>query len=152
MERYRIVLVDDHLGIRTRVKGILSRGNSLQVVSEVSDGMQLLLGLDQLKPHLVIMEPFRNGLQGIEIMTQIKMRQPAVKILVLTTKKEKEPFMAAIAAGADGYLLMEDEQEDLLLAVERIRSGKGFLSPVLSDELSEKHESMAEIFRFLLDA
>ena len=92
------------------------------------------------------------NLQGIETARQIKMNYPGMKILILTMHAEREYLYQAILAGVEGYLLKEDAQKELLLAIETIRRGKGFLSPILEASLEEKHKLLPEFVKFLLDS
>ncbi len=152
MDTYRIVLADDHYLIREGLRSILEEKADLQVVGEAADGLELLFLLDKLKPHLVILDISMPNLQGIETSRQIKMNYPRMKILILTMHPEREYLYQAISAGVEGYLLKEDAQRELLSAIERIRQGKGFLSPILRANLEEKHKLLPEFIKFLLDS
>ena len=151
MDIYRIVLADDHYLIREGIRSILEEKADLQVAGEAADGLELLFLLDKLEPHLVILDISMPNLQGIETARQIKMKYPGMKILILTMHAEREYLYQAISAGVEGYLLKEDAQKELLLAIERIRQGKGFLSPILQANLEEKHRLLPEFIKFLLD-
>jgi DNA-binding NarL/FixJ family response regulator len=152
MDAYHIVLADDHFLIREGLRNILEEKEDLQVVGEAEDGLKLLLLLDERKPHLVILDISMPHLQGIETARQIKMKYPGMKILILTMHAENEYLYQAILAGVEGYLLKEDAQKDLLLAIERIREGKGFLSPILAANLEEKHKLLPEFIKFLMNS
>ena len=152
MDTYRIVLADDHFLIRQGLRRILEGKGDLEVVGEAADGMELLFLLDNLKPHLVILDISMPNLQGIETARQIKMNYPEMKILILTMHAEREYLYQAISAGVEGYLLKEDAQKELVLAIEKIRAGKGFLSPILNANLEEKHKLLPEFIKYLLDS
>jgi len=152
MDTYRIVLADDHFLIRQGLRRILEGKGDLEVVGEAADGLELLFLLDNLKPHLVILDISMPNLQGIDTARQIKMKYPGMKILILTMHAEREYLYQAISAGVEGYLLKEDAQKELLLAIEKIRRGKGFLSPILNANLEEKHKLLPEFIKFLLDS
>ena len=152
MDTYRIVLADDHYLIREGLRSIIEEKADLQVVGEAADGLELLFLLDRLKPHLGILDISMPNLQGIETARQIKMEYPGVKILILTMHAEREYLYQAISAGVEGYLLKEDAPKELLLAIENIRQGKGFLSPILKANLEEKHRLLPEYIKFLLDS
>ena len=128
---YRIIIADDHYLIRQGLRSILEEQDDLQVVGEAKDGLELLFLLDQLKPHLVLLDISMPNLQGIETARLIKMRHPEMHILILTMHQEREFVIAAVSAGVEGYLLKEDAPQDLLLAIQKIRHGKGFISPSL---------------------
>ncbi len=152
MEIYRIALADDHYLIRQGLKTLLDGKGDLRVVGEAQDGLELLMIIRRLKPHLVILDISMPRLQGIETARQIKMNDPGVKILILTMHWESEYLYQAISAGVEGYLLKEDVQQDLSLAIETIRRGKGFLSPMLRKNLEERHRLLPEFIKFLLDS
>jgi len=152
MDTYRIVLADDHFLIRQGLRRILEGKGDLEVVGEAADGVELLFLLNELKPHLVILDISMPNLQGIETARQIKMNDSRIKILILTMHAESDYLYQAILAGVEGYLLKEDAQKELLLAIETIRRGKGFLSPILEASLEEKHKLLPEFVKFLLDS
>ena len=152
MDDYCIVLADDHYLIREGLRSILEERADLHVVGEASDGLKLLLTLDQLKPHLVILDISMPNLQGIETARQIKMKYPGMKILMLTMHREREYLYGAISAGVEGYLLKDDAEKDLLSAVDTLRRGEGFLSPILRAELEEKHRLLPEFLKFFMDS
>jgi two-component system, NarL family, response regulator NreC len=147
----RIVIADDHFLIRQGLRIILEGKDNLQVVGEAGDGMELLFLLDQLNPDLVVLDISMPNLQGIETARLIKMRHPEMNILILTMHQEREYVVAAASAGVEGYLLKEDAQKDLLLAIEKIRHGKGFISPILAKTLEERNELLGGALKFVLN-
>jgi DNA-binding NarL/FixJ family response regulator len=151
MEPYRIVLADDHTLVRQGVKKILEGTGDLQVVGEAGDGVELLFLLTELKPNMVILDISMPNLQGIQTARQIKMKYPAMKILVMTMHKEREYLYEAIFAGVEGYLLKEDAEKELFSAIETLRKGKGFISPIILRELGVSKNFMEKIFEFVLD-
>ncbi len=137
MESYNIVLADDHVLIREGLKRILEDKTDYKVIGEAQDGLQLLALLKQLTPQLIILDISMPNLRGLEAICEIKTANPEIKILVLTVHREQEYLIQAISTGAQGYLLKEDSNEELIRAIEVIRQGKIFLSSILSKELSE---------------
>jgi DNA-binding NarL/FixJ family response regulator len=139
MASYRIVLADDHTMIRQGLKRILGEMVDLEIVGEVGDGLGLLsllnkLVLDKRAPHMVILDISMPNLRGIEAIHEIKGIAPDMRILMLTMHKDKEYLYQAISAGAEGYLLKEDADTELFSAIEKIRRGKTYVSPSLSEE------------------
>jgi len=152
MDATRIVLADDHYLIREGLRSILEERSDLHIVGEASDGLQLLLLLDQLKPHLAILDISMPNLRGIETARQIKMKYPEMKILILTMHREREYLYEAISAGAEGYLLKDDSEKELLSAIDTLLRGEGFLSPILRAALKEKHKMLPEFLKFFMDS
>lgn len=142
MDRYRIVLADDHALIRQGLGRIIQGVDDLEVIGEAGDGIELLSLLSTVIPHLVILDISMPHLRGIEAVHGIKKNYPDVKILVLTMHKEY--LHQAISAGADGYLLKEDADRDLFSAIDHIRQGRVYLSPRLAGELLGKRAPSAE--------
>jgi DNA-binding NarL/FixJ family response regulator len=144
MNPYRIVVADDHNMFRQGLKRILSEMADLEVVGEVGNGLELLKRLNELTPHMVILDISMPNLRGIEAIREIKTIRPDAKILILTMHKDKEYLYQAISSGANGYLLKEDADTELFSAIETIRRGRIYLSPFLSEE---SKEDWAEIAR-----
>ena len=139
MGTYRVIVADDHALFRQGLKGVLRGGADLEVVGEAGDGLELinLLKLNQLDPHLVILDISMPNLRGIEAIREIKTTHPHVKILIVTMHKDKEYLYQALASGADGYFLKKDADTELFAAIEKIRNGRIYVSPHLSENLED---------------
>ncbi len=136
-KQYRILLADDHVLIRHGIRNIISNNPALKVIGEVGDGEELLTFLEKMVPDLLILDISMPKLTGIEAVGKVKKIYPQVKILMLTMHKNKQYFYHAMSAGADGYLMKEDSDEELLLAIKRIQEGKSYLSPFLSQDFAD---------------
>ena len=134
MECYRVILADDHALFRHGMKRILSERSDLEVVAEAKDGLHLLELLGKVKPNMIILDISMPQLRGIEAIHEIKRLQPCVKVLMLTMHKDPAYLFQAITAGADGYLLKDDAERDLFLAIDAVRRGEIFLSPLIAEE------------------
>jgi len=137
MDLYRIILADDHTLFRQGVKRILTEVVDLEIIGEAGDGFQLLTLLNQLTPDMILLDISMPNLRGIEAIHEIKTLHPSVKVLILTMHNDKEYLYQAISAGAEGYLLKENADSELFSAIERIRQGRIYVSPNLSEELTE---------------
>ena len=137
MSLYQIILADDHLMFRNGIKRIIEDSKKLLVIGEASDGHQLLELLKTTKPDMVILDISMPKLRGLEVTHEVKSRYPDIKILILTMHRSKEYLLQALSAKADGYLLKEDTDTQLLDAIESIRGGKIFLSSLMSEDLSQ---------------
>ena len=134
---YRILLADDHALIRHGIRNLISNNPALEVIGEVGDGEELLEFLQTNVPDLLILDISMPKLTGIEAVSKVKKLYPTIKILMLTMHKNKQYFYHAMSAGADGYLMKEDSDEELLLAIKRIQDGKSYLSPFLSQDFAD---------------
>jgi DNA-binding NarL/FixJ family response regulator len=133
---YRIVLVDDHAMFRHGLRSILEESRDLEIVGEVGDGLALLKLLKKLTPQMVILDISMPHLRGLEAIPEAKTIDSELKILILSMHKERDYVYNSISAGANGYLLKEDADTDLFTAIETIRQGKCYISPLLSGELT----------------
>ncbi len=132
---YKIILAEDHVLVREGIKKIIEAIPGLEVVGEVGDGPELLELLKGRAVDMVILDISMPSLPGIEATREIKKAYPAVKVLILTMHKKQEYLNNALAAGVDGYLLKEDAPKELLNAIEQIRQGMIYVSPLLSSDL-----------------
>ena len=132
---YRIVLADDHILVRQGLKALVDGVADLEVVGEADDGLELLDLLREVTSDLVVLDISMPHLRGIEAIREVKAIQPHLKVLILTMHKEMDLLTAAIAAGANGYVLKEDADEQLFHAIDEIRGGGMYISPKLSGPL-----------------
>ncbi len=142
MNTYKILLADDHALFRQGLKRILSEAKDLEVIGEVDDGLELLKLLNKLKPHMIILDISMPNIRGIEAIPEVKSINPDSKILVLTMHKNMEYLHQAISSGADGYLLKEDADNELFFAISKIKQGRIYISPKLSEYLTEDWAKM----------
>ena len=131
-----IILADDHTLLREGIRKLIESVQGLNVIGEANDGHQLLALLKQKVPDLVILDISMPGVRGIEVAREIHCRYPRVGILMLSMHKSREFLTMALEAGASGYLLKEDSGDELLQAIDQIRSGRTFLSATLAKDFS----------------
>jgi two-component system response regulator NreC len=131
MGQYRIVLADDHILVRRGIKKIITADSSMQVVAEAGDGLELMEVLQEITPHLVILDISMPRLNGLAAAAKIKQLYPDIKMLILSMHRSKEYLRQALAAGVNGYLLKEDADVALFAAIEAVRRGQTFVSPLL---------------------
>ena len=121
---------------REGIRKIIERIEDVSVSAEVNDGLELLELLKKSWPNMVILDISMPNLRGLEAIREIKKSYPQVKILVLTMHKKREFIRQALSDGADGFLLKEDAGGELIRAVQAIRKGGMYLSPLLSSVLT----------------
>jgi DNA-binding NarL/FixJ family response regulator len=136
MSFYRIVLADDHVLFRQGIKNILEAAEGLEVVGEANDGLQLLEVLKGVAADMVILDISMPNLRGLEATREIKMISPDLKVLILSMHKDTKYVFYALTAGAEGYLLKQDADTELFAAIEKIRQGEHYISPLLSGGLT----------------
>jgi DNA-binding NarL/FixJ family response regulator len=137
MEPYRILLADDHVLFREAMRKAIGDTQGLAVVGGVDDGLELMEFLKHTLPDLIILDLTMPNLSGLEAAREIKKLYPEVKILILSMHKSKGCLRGAFWVGVNGYLLKEDAFQDLISAIETIRSGKEYISPRIADQMSD---------------
>lgn len=133
MAPYNIVLADDHILVRQGIKKIIQEDVEMKVVGEAADGMELLQILEKTTPDLVILDISMPRLRGLAAAERIKKRYPGIKMLILSMHRSKEYLQQALAIGVDGYLLKEEADVALFAAIETVRQGKTYVSPLLKE-------------------
>ena len=137
VEKYRVALADDHTIIREGVKPVLSGRPGIEVVGEAGSVSELVVLLKRTSPDVIILDISMPGGPGIDAIKEIRSLRPHTRILVFTMHREIDYLYRAMCAGADGYLLKDDPNSELILAIETVRNGKTYLSPNLSGEAQE---------------
>lgn len=137
MTVYNIVLADDHAMLREGIKKIINGSKGMKVIGEASDGLMLLKLLKRSIPDMVILDVSMPKLRGIEAAQEIHKQLPEVAILFLSMHKGREYLEKALAAGARGYVVKEDSGSELIHAIQTIRCGGSYLSPMMMKELSD---------------
>jgi two-component system, NarL family, response regulator NreC len=132
----RIVLADDHVIVRQGLRRIIEGTAGLEVIGEAGDGLELLELLKSLDPDLIVLDISMPRLRGIEAIGEVKAIRPHLKVLILTMHREIDLLVAAISAGASGYVLKEDADAQLFAAIEKILHGGTYVPPKMADELA----------------
>jgi DNA-binding NarL/FixJ family response regulator len=130
---FKIILADDHVLVRRGIKRIIEEDGDLRVVGEAGDGLELMELLQKVRPDLVICDIAMPRLRGLEACARVKKLYPHIKVLILSMHKSKEYLRQATVAGVEGYLLKEDADTVLSTAIQAIRAGKTYFSPLLSE-------------------
>ncbi|MGD8228609.1 MAG: response regulator transcription factor [Desulfobacteraceae bacterium] len=134
---YRIVIAEDHTILREGLRALLSADPQFDVVGEAGDGRDAIRCCDELVPDLVLMDLSMPRMHGFDAIKEIKRQSPEIKIIVLTVHKTDEYILATLQAGADGYVLKDATQSELVMAIRNVLMGKRYLSPGISDKVIE---------------
>jgi DNA-binding NarL/FixJ family response regulator len=132
----RILIADDHGIVRTGLKLLLDRISEMEVVGEAADGREAVRLAAELQPDIVIMDiamPLLNGLQAAHV---IRENAPA-GVIFLSMHTDESYILKALDAGARGYLLKDNADEDIERAIRAVAVGKPFFSPAIARALVE---------------
>ena len=136
-KKSRIVIAEDYTILREGLKSLLSSNATFEIIGEAEDGREALRCVEQLKPDLILMDLSMPRMNGLEAIREIKRRFSKTAILVLTVHKTEEYILATLKAGADGYVLKDATQSELMMAVRNVLSGKHYISPGISEKVIE---------------
>lgn len=137
----RILLVDDHAVVRQGLRMFLSMDPELEIVGEAGNGIEALKKIEELSPHVVLMDLMMPEMGGIEAIGQCRIRFPEVEVIALTSVLEDRSVVQAVKEGATGYLLKNTEADDLCVAIKAAAQGKIQLSPEASKRLMKSFQS-----------
>ncbi len=127
----RLLLVDDDALVRSGLALILGGAPDLEVVGQAGDGDEAIRLIPELRPDVVLMDIRMPTLDGVEATRILKARADGPKIVVLTTFGADEHVVAALSAGADGFLLKDTPPADIVDAVRRVAAGEPTVSPAV---------------------
>ena len=129
MTRARILVADSHKGMRDRVVRML--GREYLMLEPVTDGLALLEAASALKPDVCLVEISIPILNGIEVATRLKEERSQTRIIFLTIHEDPDFLVAALKAGASGYVVKQRMACDLSNAVKEVLAGHTFISSTL---------------------
>lgn len=128
----RLLVVDDNTLFRLGLCSLISAYDEFSVVAHVRSGKEALQAAHNVNPDVVLMDVVLAGSNALEIVSQIKRRQPQIKVVMLTTFRTEDYVHEALRSGADGYVLKDASVDELLMAIRSVAKGKNYLSPDVS--------------------
>jgi DNA-binding NarL/FixJ family response regulator len=131
----RVLIVDDHAIIRRGVQTILHPFSEWELCGEADNGIDAIRMAKELKPEVIIMDVSMPGLNGIEATRAISKTQPGVKIVLLTLHESPDLVRSAFRAGARGYLLKTDAEQELVRALTVVIGEGAYISPKIDSEV-----------------
>jgi two-component system, NarL family, response regulator LiaR len=134
-EAIRVLIVDDHAVVREGLRTFLALQDGIDVVGEAADGTQALAQAQRLTPDVILMDLVMPELDGVGAMQELRARGSASRVIVLTSFLDDDRLMAAIEAGAAGYLLKNVEPAELARAVRAAHAGEAIIDPAVAARL-----------------
>jgi len=139
MEPIRLVLVDDHRVVRQGLRSYLEAFGDIEVVGEASSGEELLEEIERWLPDVLLLDLLMpGGIDGIETTRRVRAITPRTQVVVLTAYSDEARVLAALRAGAIGYVRKEAESEVLLAAVRAAARGQAALDPAIATSVLQE--------------
>jgi len=128
-----VLVVEDYEPFQRFVASILQKQSALQIICNVSDGVEAVQKAEELQPDLILLDIGLPSLNGIEVARQIRKVSPKSKILFVSQESSADVVQGAFDAGAHGYVLKGDARRELLEGVNAVLRGERFVGTRFSD-------------------
>lgn len=136
----RILIVEDHALLIDGIRNLLTNQPRYEVVGAVRDGLAVYEACQRLTPDMVLLDLGLPGMNGIDVIHQLKRRWETLRIVVVTASSEERLGREALNAGALAYVLKQSKQHILLAALQYAAIGKRFVDPALKLETLDSNE------------
>jgi DNA-binding NarL/FixJ family response regulator len=140
-----LLLVDDHPIIRQGLRHLLEGEPEFRIIGEAEDGIEALQLVERLKPNILVIDMMMPGLNGLEVLRQIKHISPTTRAIVLSMQSADAYVIEALKNGAAGYVLKETGPSELVNAVHEVIQGNQFLSAKLLERMEASGRKIEEI-------
>lgn len=163
MPHINLMLVDDHVVVRSGLRRLLEQESGMRVVAELESGEQAYQQYEQHLPDVVIMDISMPGMGGLEALRRILVKHPGARVVVFSMHENAAFATQALTIGARGYVAKSGMAEDLLHAIREVISGRLYMSATVAqkialrsvageEELSKRLSTREfEIFRLLTE-
>jgi DNA-binding NarL/FixJ family response regulator len=142
----RVVLVDDHAVVRTGLAQLLTGAGGIDVVGQAGDGAEALEVVRRTRPAVVVMDLQMPGGDGVAATRSILAEELGAEVVVLTSFSDNARIVAALDAGAVGYLLKDADPEDLIEGIRAVSRGESPLHPKVARQLlTTRHSAPASV-------
>jgi len=137
MNTLRVLIVDDHALVRAGLRSLLERMTGVVVVAEAGDGREALRLARDIKPDVVLMDIAMPDLNGLDATARLVKETPEAAVVILSMHATKAYVVAALRAGASGYVLKNAPVEEMERAIRAVARGEKYLTPAISTQVIE---------------
>ena len=130
MGKIKVMVVDDHVVVRTGLKAMLNNQPNLEVISEAENGAEAVEKARETQPDVIIMDITMPVMNGIEATKRLKKEKSESNVVALTVHEDKNYLIQMMKAGASGYISKQARSGELVAAIETAASGNIFLQPM----------------------
>jgi two-component system invasion response regulator UvrY len=132
----KVLLADDHSIVRAGLCRIVEESGDMEVIAEAADGRETIRLVLETSPDVAVIDISMPGLDGLEVVDQLRGHCPDLPILILTMHEEGQYVVRAIQAGAKGYMTKQSAPEQLLKAIRKIYEGGRYLTDEAAETLA----------------
>ncbi len=136
-ETLKLLLAEDHELTRIGLAHALQKYGNLRVVGEAEDGRQAVDMAGRLQPDIVLMDIGMPNMDGIEATREIKRQYPDIKVVILSSRHEKEEVFASLSSGAEGYCLKDIKVDRLIQTLQLVADGGTWLDAPIAQMVME---------------
>ena len=136
-QKATVLLVDDHALLRTGVANIINQEPDLEVIAEAGDGIEAIDAYERYHPDVIMLDLRMPRMEGVEVVRQIRERDPRARVIILTTYDTDDEISQALKAGAKAYVLKDISAEGLVNCIRDVLAGKTYLAPAAAAKLAE---------------
>ncbi len=131
----RVVLADDHAVVRKGIRDFLEEDGDIQVIAEAGDGAKVKEMLTMLQPDVAVLDVRMPHATGIEVTRWIREQKLPIQVVILTAYDDDPFVVAAMQAGANGYVMKSAEAEDITAAVRSVYRGESAIAPEIAQKV-----------------
>jgi len=136
MSPVRVLVCDDHALVRSGLRRLLETEPGVEVVGEAADGDEAVAGVREERPDVLLLDVVLPGRSGIDILPDLAEAAPETRVLLLSMQDDPAYVRRAFSAGADGYLLKEAADSELVQAIHEVADGRRYVHPLLGARLA----------------
>src|ERR1700680_119658 len=150
----KVFIIDDHPIVRAGLTLLINREPDLTVCGAAEEMHTALQTINVLKPDVLIVDISLNGPDGLDVLKNIRARDPGLPVLILSMHDETMYAERALRAGANGYIMKQEATENVLVALRRILAGEIYVSEQIANSMLQhyvrganlsEHSSIAEL-------
>lgn len=140
----KVFIADDHALIREGIKKLLDPEGDVKIVGETSNPFEVIDQIKKSNCDILILDLSMPGKSGLDILKEIKIVLPKVKVLIMTMMPEDQFAKRTLKAGAYGYITKDRAAEELLLAIRKVAAGKKYVTQSLAEKLVDDLDDTSE--------
>ena len=141
----KVSIVEDNDQLRKTLAKVLNRADGFTCVSHYPNAEDALKDLPQIKPDVVLMDINLPGMNGVKCVQQLKAADPKIQVMMLTVYEDTENIFAALAAGANGYMLKRTPAKELLEAIQEVHRGGSPMTTHIARKVVQSFQQTAGI-------